>query len=104
MPIAYPYKMSDWYGYNKDCAPWTLFYRTFAQSKGSLACNKAIEIWSYHTGSGTLPAVNDIVYTSPTSPTTLTSGTYGMRTTSVGSPTNKFVVNSSGVVTSTAAC
>ena len=25
MPIAYPYKFSDWYGYDKDCTTTTSF-------------------------------------------------------------------------------
>ena len=104
MPIAYPYKMSDWYGYDKDCSAITTFYRTFAQSKGSVACSKAIEISAYHNGSGSLPANGDIVYSNAAGTTPLTAGVYGMSTATSGSPSKKFTTSSSGVVSGVLAC
>jgi len=32
MPIAYPYRFSDWYGYDKDCASVTGFLAGSGQS------------------------------------------------------------------------
>jgi hypothetical protein len=104
MPIAYPYKMSDWYGYDKDCSAITTFYRTFAQSKSALACDKAIEIVAYHNGSGSLPAIGDTVYTNLAGTTPLTSGVYGASTATSGSPSDRFSCDSNGDVSSFLNC
>ena len=41
MPIAYPYKMSDFYGYDQDCSTLTSF--TSANAESSLeGCNETL--------------------------------------------------------------
>ena len=65
MPIAYPYKFSDWYGYDKDCASVTAFLvGAGIVEGGNTACNTLGSSFTYyHNGSGTYPANGDIVYT-----------------------------------------
>ena len=73
MPIAYPYKFSDWYGYDKDCVPiGPSFYMTnsgvVTNATPAYACNYIFDgsfyasIY-YHDGSGSTPVVGDTVYT-----------------------------------------
>ena len=65
MPIAYPYKFSDWYGYDKDCVSVTGFLvGAGIVEGGNTACSTLGSSFTYyHTGSGTYPANGDIVYT-----------------------------------------
>lgn len=71
MPIAYPYRMSDWYGYDKDCTPvGPAFYMTNTSVTGSTAayaCNYIFPFGYasiyYHDGTGATPVVGDVVYT-----------------------------------------
>jgi hypothetical protein len=61
MPIAYPYKFSDWYSYDKDCVAVT----SFSSSTGTVflgVCALSIGSTYYHDGSGTYPAAGDTVY------------------------------------------
>ena len=54
MPIAYPYKFSDWYGYDKDCVVLTGFLAGSGQSGSSGICNQlSSQVTYYHNGSGT---------------------------------------------------
>ena len=73
MPIAYPYKFSDWYGYDKDCVPiGPSFYMTnsgvVTNATPAYSCNYIFDgsfyasIY-YHDGSGSTPVVGDTVYT-----------------------------------------
>jgi len=73
MPIAYPYKFSDWYGYNQDCTPvGPAFYMTNSgvatTATPAYSCNYIFDgsfyasIY-YHDGSGSTPVVGDTVYT-----------------------------------------
>jgi len=60
MPIAYPYKMSDWYGYDHDCSL-LISFLTVGISRNP--CNSSSSDRTfYHDGSGLYPAVGDIVY------------------------------------------
>ena len=63
MPIAYPYKFSDWYGYDKDCTTVTQFSGSAGQMGIKFICTQTIATNYWHDGSGTLPAVGDRVYT-----------------------------------------
>tara|TARA_R110000744_G_scaffold280957_1_gene392970 strand:- start:12 stop:317 length:306 start_codon:yes stop_codon:yes gene_type:complete len=61
MPIAYPYKFSDWYGYDKDCAALT----SFTSSSGTVfsgVCSTILSETYYHNGSGATPVAGDTVY------------------------------------------
>jgi len=73
MPIAYPYRFSDWYGYDKDCTPvGPAFYMTntgvATTATPAYSCNYIFDgsfyasIY-YHDGSGSTPVVGDTVYT-----------------------------------------
>ena len=65
MPIAYPYKWSDWYGYDKDCsASLTAFNSSKRALSGVSACNfTLLNLVFYHDGSNALPVAGDLVYT-----------------------------------------
>ena len=61
MPIAYPYKFSDWYGYDKDCTTLT----SFSSSTGTVfsgVCALNLNQTYYHDGSGATPVAGDTVY------------------------------------------
>lgn len=61
MPIAYPYKFSDWYGYDQDCSGLT----AFSCSTGTVfigVCSQSINRTYYHDGSGTYPAAGNKVF------------------------------------------
>lgn len=75
MPIAYPYKFSDWYGYDKDCVVLTSFLAGSGQSGSSGICNQlSSQVTYYHDGSGTYPTTGDIVYTNSAGTTPLNGG------------------------------
>ena len=98
MPILYPYKMSDWYGYCKVCnSPVTSFSSSIIQTS-STVCSATINQTYYHDGSGSLPVVNDIVYSNAAGSNLLAAGNYKI------SSSSYLVVNASGVVTSIGAC
>ena len=73
MPIAYPYRFSDWRGYDKDCTPvGPAFYMTntsvAATATAAYSCyyinlsaGAVTKYW--HDGSSSLPVVGDTVYT-----------------------------------------
>ena len=61
MPISYPYKFSDWYGYDKDCTTLT----SFSSSTGTVflgVCSLNLGQTYYHDGTGTTPVAGDAVY------------------------------------------
>ena len=68
MPIAYPYRFSDWYGYDKDCATLTSFSSGSGQTDVKFICNQVVNTTKYHDGSGTSPQVNDNVLAKPPPP------------------------------------
>jgi len=76
MPIAYPYKFSDWYGYDKDCITLKEVTDGSAATSGQPfeACFIATDLAYWHDGAGTLPAVNDKCYTSSAGTTILGAG------------------------------
>ena len=72
MPIAYPYNMSDWYGYDQDCSTVTAFSTTAVQRD---ACNfTSSDRTFYHDGSGTYPSVGDIIYSNSAGTTKVSGG------------------------------
>jgi hypothetical protein len=101
MPIAYPYRFSDWYGYDKDCATLTSFSSGSGQTDVKFICTQIVNTTKYHDGSGTSPQVNDNVYDNAAGTTATFNGYY-----TVGSGSNIFsyyrVV--SGVCTSVGLC
>ena len=65
MPIAYPYRFLDWYGYDKDCVQLTPFLVGNPSAFVSDMCNQlSSQATYYHDGSGTYPTTGDIVYLS----------------------------------------
>ena len=98
MPILYPYKMSDWYGYCKVCtSPVTSFSSSIIQTS-STVCSATINQTYYHDGSGSLPVVNDKVYSNAAGSNLLAAGNYRILAYTY------MVLNSSGVVTSIENC
>jgi len=72
MPIAYPYKFSDWYGYDKDCSTVTQFdTTTVARNACSFSSSNNI---LYHDGSNPFPVVGDIVYSNSAGTTKVAGG------------------------------
>ena len=98
MPIIYPYKMSDWYGYCKTCTSSLTSFNSSQIQTTSTVCSATINQTYYHNGSGSLPAVNNTVYSNSACSNLLSSGNYRI------SSTSYIVVNSSGVVTSIGSC
>ena len=101
MPISFPYKFSDWYGYDKDCATLTSFSSGSGQTDVKFICTQIVSTTKYHDGSGLSPQVNDNVYDNAAGTTATFNGYY-----TVGSGSNVFsyyrVV--SGVCTSVGLC
>ena len=107
MPIAYPYKMSDWYGYDKDCTNLTSFYVTTSTSKfADDVCDVAATVNLWHNGTNTLPANGDIVYTTNTGTTFASWVAFkGFYPTSGGNALSACKINSStGVLNSATLC
>jgi len=76
MPIAYPYKFSDWYGYDKDCVTLTAFLHGNPSAFAADMCNQLSSQGTYyHDGSGTYPVTGDIVYVDSAGNTPLNGGT-----------------------------
>ena len=72
MPITYPYKMSDWYGYDKDCSPTpTAFSSSISDKSQTAACPLSLNQTYYHSGSGALPITGDTVWTNAAGTTPL---------------------------------
>jgi len=73
MPIAYPYRFSDWYGYDKDCSTVTQFSGSAGQMGVKFICTQTIATSYWHNGSGAFPVVGDTVYTNSTGTTVQTN-------------------------------
>ena len=106
MPIAYPYKFSDWYGYDKDCSSVTSFASGTGQQDAKFICTQTVNSTKYHYGSGTNPTTGDTVYNN-------ISGGSGSQATpngyyTVGSGSNILgyyrITGGSGVVASVGIC
>ena len=104
MPIAYPYKMSDWYGYDQDCSSVTLFYLTNNLPKLDMACYGNPNNVAYHNGSSSLPVLNDTIYSNAAGTTTYSPGVYGVATSSGGFIGKSIDLDTSSVVDLTSSC
>ena len=108
MPIAYPYKFSDFYGYDQDCSTLTAFLSGAGTT--SNACNMLGSSFTYyHDGSGVFPVVGDKVYTN-SSGTTPVSGGSGTNYAAFfsgppGPPDSSYrITGSTGTVQATSSC
>lgn len=102
MPVATPYRMVDFYGYDQDCSTLTSFLGS-ASSTFSGVCSAVANQTYYHDGIGSLPAANDVAYTSSSggSSNYLSAGYY--RIDPLG--TDQFIqIGANGVVSSVNAC
>tara|TARA_R110000803_G_scaffold77709_3_gene142576 strand:- start:165 stop:491 length:327 start_codon:yes stop_codon:yes gene_type:complete len=106
MPIAYPYKMSDWYGYDKDCSSLTSFYLTTSSSKFSAnVCNVVTTVNLWHNGSSAIPIQGDTIYQNSAGTLTASWAAYkGFSNSYNGTSFNAGIVNLSGVVQTIAQC
>ena len=97
MPIAYPYKFSDWYGYDKDCVPSTGFQCTpIPDISASGACadtSRTTRYFSPAASGQSRPIVGNNVWQDSAATTKLADGFYRY-----DSPNQSFQVNTSGVV------
>ena len=75
MPVATPYKMTDFYGYDQDCSTLTPFMSANAETAVD-SCSQTLNKTYYHDGSGARPVANDKVYTDLAGNTALAAGTY----------------------------
>jgi len=97
MPIAYPYKFSDFYGYDQDCSTLTAFTSAIAET--GISCTQVLNQTYYHDGSGSLPVANDVVYTNSAGTTTIAAGRYRLN-----NNTSFTVFGNSGVVSFIDSC
>ena len=80
----------------------TTSYSSSVRVKDSLACSTATDQTYYHNGSGTYPVSSDNCYSNSAGTTVLATGTYKMADASLSG--SKYVIGSSGNVTSVTAC
>jgi hypothetical protein len=101
MPISFPYKFSDWYGYDKDCSATTAFNSGSGQNDVKFICTQTVNSTKYHDGSGIAPQVNDRIYDNAAGTTVTSNGYY-----TVGSGSNilSYYRVVSGVCTSIGLC
>lgn len=109
MPIVYPYKFSDWYGYDKDCTTRSSAFRyAFTVGKPFLECevSRAITTQFWHNGSFTLPANGDTCYTSAAGNNYLGNGNYSINPSSTtGTPMSVITISGgSGVISGAILC
>ena len=75
MPVATPYRISDFYGYDQDCSTLTSF--TSAQAETAIdSCSQTLNQTYYHNGSGTRPVANDTVFTDSAGNNRIANGEY----------------------------
>ena len=98
MPVATPYRMTDFYGYDQDCSTLTSFTSSLAES-GLEGCNESLNVTYYHNGSGARPVASDIVYTDSAGTTVLAAGSYRL-----DNSTRFTIFGSSGSVASVSLC
>ena len=109
MPISFPYKFSDWYGYDKDCSSRSSAYRYDGNPGRPIsACStsRAITTQFWHNGSSALPGNGDTCYTSATGNNYLANGNWAIRPTSgTNTPTNVITISGgAGVISATQFC
>ena len=106
MPIAYPYKLSHWYGYDKDCSTLTSFYLTTSSSKFSAdVCDVVTTVNLWHNGSSALPIQGDTIYQNSAGTLTASWVAYkGFYPTFNGNSLSAARISSLGVINSTTLC
>ena len=106
MPIAYPYKMSDWYGYDKDCSNLTSFYVTTSTSKfADDVCDVVTTVNLWHDGAFTFPGNGDTVYQNSAGTLTASWVAYkGFYPTFNGNAISAARISSLGVINSATLC
>ena len=109
MPISFPYKFSDWYGYDKDCSSRSSAYRYNGNPGRPIsACttSRAITTQFWYSGSSTLPGGGDTCYTSATGNNYLAAGNWAIRQTSGTSvPTTIITITgNAGVISAVQFC
>tara|TARA_R110001632_G_C11169789_1_gene399499 strand:+ start:7 stop:330 length:324 start_codon:yes stop_codon:yes gene_type:complete len=106
MPIVYPYKFSDWYGYDKDCSAQTSFYVTTSTSTSSgNVCGVVTAVNLWHNGSGALPVQGDTIYQNSAGTSTASwLGYKGFSPTFNGNALSAGTVNGSGVIQTVTLC
>ena len=104
--IAYPYKMSDWYGYDKDCSNLTSFYVTTSTSKfADDVCDVVTTVNLWHDGAFTFPGNGDTVYqNSAGSSTASWVGYKGFYPTFNGNSLSAARISLGGVINSATLC
>ena len=105
MPIAYPYKFSDWYGYDKDCVTLTSFWSGPGQTDAKFLCAQALNTQRWHDGSAAYPAVGDTVYNNSSGTTTTAAYKYSAGASNGGSILGNYTITgTSGVVSAAGPC
>ena len=106
MPIAYPYRFSDWYGYDKDCTTTTSFSSGSGQADTKFICTQSVNTTKYHDGSGNNPTTGDTVYENATGTTTTGNGYYTIQNGASPPATIGYyrITGGSGVVASMGLC
>jgi len=101
MPISYPYKMSDWYGYDQDCAPIQIFItRANSSSTGGMCGVTTGTLAYYHSGSSAFPTTGDQLYSDSAGNNPTTIFNYkGVSINSASTAVQTITTNSSGVIT-----
>jgi len=104
MPIAYPYKFSDWYGYDKDCTTLTSFSSGSGQADTKFICSQTVNTTKYHDGSGNNPTTGDTVYNNLSGTTATGNGFYTVQN-GAGTTIGYYrITGGSGVVASIGLC
>ncbi len=99
MPIAYPYRFSDWYCYDKDCIS-LQDYSSSVMGVFNQACpfngtNPGLTQTYYHDGSGSTPVAGDACYSDSGGTSALAAGYYNINAaTGVG---NRLYIKISGL-------
>ena len=108
MPIAYPYNMSDWYGYDQDCssAPIQIFITRANSSSTTGMCGVTTGTLAYyHGGSSPFPTTGDQLYSDSAGNNPTTIFNYkGVSINSASTAVQTITTNSSGIITVGALC
>jgi hypothetical protein len=71
-----PHNMSEFHSYDHDATSLTSFSSASGTTNSKAFCSQSIDQTYYHDGSGTLPAVNDNVYSDSAGSSPLADGYY----------------------------
>ena len=98
MPVATPYRTSDFYGYDQDCSSLTSFTSAAAETAVD-SCSQTLNQTYYHDGSSARPVADDIVYTDSAGNNLLAAGSYRL-----DNSTRFTIFGSNGTVDSVSLC